>query len=61
MDGIDGRTLKMARSRASLRARAIVGLGLMLTATGAKAGCAIPAEAGAAPAIPFASPNRDEE
>lgn len=61
MNQIDGKTLKMARSGRVCALALLLGLGLMLTATGAKAGCAIPAKAGAAPAIPFASPNGDEE
>ncbi len=41
---------------------ALVALGLLFSAAGAKAGgCAIPYKAGAAPAIPFVSPNADGE
>jgi hypothetical protein len=41
---------------------ALVGLGLLLTASGARAGCAVPNKFGAAaPAIPFASSHEDEE
>ncbi len=41
---------------------ALVALGLLFTAAGAKAGgCAVPYKAGAAPAIPFVSPHGDEE
>ncbi len=41
---------------------ALIALGLLLTAAGAKAGgCAVPYKAGAAPAIPFVSPHGDEE
>jgi hypothetical protein len=40
---------------------ALVGLGLLLTASGAKAGCAVPSKPGAAPAIPFVSPRADGE
>jgi hypothetical protein len=40
---------------------ALVGLGLLFTASGAKAGCAVPSKAGAAPPIPFVSPQADEE
>jgi hypothetical protein len=37
-------------------------LGLLFTAAGAKAGCAVPYKAAAvAPAIPFLSPHADEE
>jgi hypothetical protein len=41
---------------------AFVGLGLLLTASGARAGCSVPYKTGAAaPAIPFVSPHADEE
>src|SRR5271163_1948426 len=40
---------------------ALVVLGLLSTATGAKAGCAIPYKSAAAPAIPFVSPHVDED
>jgi hypothetical protein len=41
---------------------ALMALGLLFTAAGAKAGgCAVPYKAGAAPAIPFVSPHGDEE
>jgi hypothetical protein len=39
---------------------ALVGLGLLFTASGAKAGCGIPSKTGAAPSIPFLSPQGDE-
>lgn len=34
----------------------LLGLSLLISATGAKAGCALPIKAGGAPAIPFVSP-----
>jgi hypothetical protein len=40
---------------------ALIGLGLLLTAARAKAGCAVPYKAAAAPAIPFLSPHADDE
>src|ERR1700688_608836 len=36
-------------------------LGMLFAASGAKAGCAVPYKAGAAPAIPFISPHSDGE
>lgn len=36
-------------------------LGMLIAASGAKAGCAVPYKAGAAPAIPFVSPHSDSE
>jgi hypothetical protein len=40
---------------------ALVGLGLLFTASGAKGGCApLPYKAGAAPSIPFVSPHGDD-
>ena len=41
---------------------ALVGLGLLFTASSAKAGCApLPYKAGAAPLIPFVSPHGDDQ
>jgi len=40
---------------------AFAGLGLLFTASGARAGCAMPYKAGAAPKIPFVSPPRDDD
>jgi hypothetical protein len=41
---------------------ALVGLGLLFTASGAKAaGCALPYKTGAAPSIPFVSPHGDDQ
>jgi hypothetical protein len=39
---------------------ALVGLGVLCTASGAKAGCALPHKTGAAPSIPFLSPQGGE-
>jgi len=39
---------------------ALVGLGLLSAASGAKAGCGLPYKTGAAPSIPFLSPQGDE-
>lgn len=39
---------------------ALVGLGLLFTASDAKAGCGIPSNTGAAPPIPFLSPHGDD-
>lgn len=51
----------LRRGRSSVLV-ALVALGLLFTAAGAKAGgCAVPYKAGAAPAIPFVSPNADGE
>jgi hypothetical protein len=62
MNRILGITLKQCRrGRLSVFA-ALVGLGLLLTASGARAGCAVPqAGAAAAPAIPFVSSHADKE
>jgi len=54
-------TFKMLRSRRFSAVAVLVGLGLLFTAAGARAGCAIPYKAGGAPAIPFVSPHADEE
>jgi hypothetical protein len=51
----------LRRGRSSVLV-ALVALGLLFSAAGAKAGgCAIPYKAGAAPAIPFVSPHADGE
>ena len=56
-----GITLKLCqRGRFSVFAT-LVALGLLLTASGAKAGCAVPYKAAAAPAIPFLSPHWQDE
>jgi hypothetical protein len=61
MKQLFGITLKLLR-RGRLSALAVlVGLGLLFTAASARAGCAIPYKAGAAPAIPFVSPHADGE
>jgi len=39
----------------------LIVFGLLFSATGAKAGCAVPYKAGAAPAIPFVSPHGNDE
>ena len=39
---------------------ALVGLGLLFTASGAKADCGIPSSTGAAPSIPFVIPQQNE-
>lgn len=52
------------RARGSGRLTALVAfvvLALLFTAAGAKAGCAVPYKAAAAPAIPFASPHWEDE
>jgi len=57
-------TLKLLRRGRFSAVAVLVGLGLLLTAAGAKAGCATPAiphKAAAAPAIPFLSPQVDDE
>jgi len=51
------RTSRLVRNGRFFALIALVGFGFLLTASGAKAaGCAVPAKAGAAPAIPFVSP-----
>jgi hypothetical protein len=55
MNQILGVTLKMLRNARCSALAVLVGLGLLLT------GCAVPYKAGAAPAIPFVSPNADGE
>jgi len=60
MNQILGNTLKLLRSRQFSVLVALAGLGLLFTASGARAGgCAVPFKAGAAPAIPFVSPHAD--
>jgi hypothetical protein len=61
MNQILGITLKILRSGRFSALAALVGLGLLFTASGTKAGCAVPYKAGAAPRIPFVSPKADEE
>jgi hypothetical protein len=57
-----GITLKLLRRGRFSALAVLVGLGLLFTAAGAKAGgCAIPYKTGAAPAIPFVSPHADGE
>jgi len=61
-----GITLKLLRRERFSALAVLVGLGLLFTAAGAKAGgCGIPYKVGAgaapAPAIPFVSPHADEE
>jgi hypothetical protein len=60
MNRILGITVRLCqRGRFSVFAT-LVGLGLLLTASGARAGCAVPYKGGtAAPAIPFVSPHAD--
>ena len=52
-------TLKLLRRGRFSALAVLVGLGLLFTAASARAGCAIPYKAGAAPAIPFVSPHDD--
>ena len=60
MNQIHGMTLKILRRRRFSALVAFVAVGLLFTATGAKAGgCAVPYKVGAAPAIPFVSPHAD--
>jgi hypothetical protein len=60
MNQILGNTLKLLRNRRFSVLVALAGLGLLFTASGARAGgCAVPFKAGAAPAIPFVSPHVD--
>jgi hypothetical protein len=54
-----GITLERLRSRRFSALAVLLGMGLLFTAAGAKAGCAVPYKAGAAPAIPFVSPHVD--
>jgi hypothetical protein len=54
-------TFKMLRSRRFSAVAVLVGLGLLFTAAGARADCAIPYKAGIAPAIPLVSPHADGE
>ncbi len=51
--------LTMLRSGRFSTVAILVGMGLLFSATSAKAGCATPFKAGAAPAIPFVSPHSD--
>ena len=55
--------LKMRRNGRFLALAVLVGLVLLLSAAGARAGCGIPYKAGAAPApaIPFVSPHVDDD
>ena len=60
MNQILGITLKLLRSGRFSALVALVAVGLLFTAAGAKAGgCAVPYKTGAAPAIPFVSPHAD--
>jgi hypothetical protein len=60
MNRILGITLKMLRSGRLSAVIALVGLGLLFTASAANAGCApVPYKAGTAPTIPFVSPRAD--
>jgi hypothetical protein len=62
MNQILGITLKILRSGRFSALVALAGLGLLFTASGAKAGgCGVPYKAGITPAIPFLSPHGDEE
>lgn len=54
-------TLKILRKGRFSGVAILVGLGLLLAASGAKAGCAMPSKPGAAPAIPFVSPHGDDD
>jgi hypothetical protein len=54
-------TLQRLPSRRFSALAVLLGMGLLFTAAGAKAGCAVPYKAGAAPAIPFVSPHVDGE
>lgn len=58
MNRILGITLKILRSGRFSALVALVGLGLLLTASGVKAGgCALPSKTGTASSIPFVSPS----
>ena len=60
MNQILGITYKLLRSRRFSVLVALAGLGLLFTASSARAGgCAVPFKAGAARAIPFVSPHAD--
>src|SRR5271170_7810113 len=51
---------RLLRNGRLLSLVALVGLGLLVTASGAKAaGCAVPSKSGVAPSIPFVSPHGD--
>jgi hypothetical protein len=60
-----GINLKILRNGRFFALALLVGLGLLFSASGAKAGCAVPYRAGAAPllapALPFVSPHADDE
>jgi hypothetical protein len=60
MNQIPGITLKLLRRGRFSTIALLIGLGLMLTASGVKAGCAVPHKAGPSP-IPFVSPHADGE
>jgi hypothetical protein len=60
MNQISRITLKILRKGRFSGVAALVGLGLLLTVSGAKAGSALPSNPGAAPAIPFVSPHGDD-
>jgi hypothetical protein len=60
MNQILGIILKLLRGRRFSALVALVAVGLLFTAAGAKGGgCAVPYKTGAAPAIPFVSPHAD--
>ena len=61
MNQIFAITLRLLRRGRFSAVAALLGLGLLFTAAGAKAGCAVPYKAAAAPAVPFVSPQADGE
>ena len=61
MKQLFGIALKLVRRGRYSAVALIVGLGLLLGAGGARAGCATPYKAGVAPAIPFVSPHEEKE
>jgi hypothetical protein len=61
MKQLFGITLKLLRRGRLSAVAVLVAMGLLFGAAAARAGCANPYKAGAAPAIPFASPHADGE
>lgn len=56
MNRIVKKVFRAQGSRPFLAVVALVGMGLLFTASGAKAGCGVPYKTGAAPSIPFVNP-----
>ena len=61
MNHIERQNLKTLRSARLSTLAVLVGLGLLFTAAGARAGCATPYRPGATPTIPFVTSHEDDD